>query len=243
MFDTDKIIAWLQSYFVPLVSVLAFFACIALGVLVFDNWTKNQEVKVKNQLGDFQKSLQDTIAQSEKIDSTDTENPLLDSKEKELVLTDEMRAKASAYKNAIEENKKYKITSYFAIDLAEFYHSYNEGEKAIELLTAFAKPTNKKTLYQLASFQLANYFMEDKKCEQALILLEQLLANASAKGLSLEASLQKGICLEHLGRYQEALKEYDKLAIENPDTYLARQAKDYKHLLVLKQKLNKKTSP
>jgi len=231
--DTDKIILWLQNHFVALLSSFVLFVCMGLGFIFFDKWSHSQEIKAKNQLSSFQKSLQDLMEEPEQKDPFDL---------KDLILTDEMKAQASLYKKAIEDNKKYKISVSFAIDLADFYYRYGEKTTAIELLSQFAKPTEKETLNQLASFQLASYYMNDKNCEQALSLFEKLLSNPFAEGFSPEARLQTGVCLEHLNRYQEAIKEYDRVAIENPDTYLGRQAKDYKQLLILKQKLNKENS-
>ena len=228
-------ILWLQNNFVVLLSSFVLFVFIGLGLIFFNKWNQSQEEKVKDSLVSFQKLLQN--------EEPEEANPFNLSKEKkDLVLTDEMKIQAAAYKKAIEKNKKYKISVYFAIDLADFYYRYGEKETAIELLSYFAAPKAKEALNQLASFQLASYYMNDNKCEQASSLFEKLLSNKSAEGFYNESRLQKAVCFENLGRYQEALKEYDILMIENPDTYMARQAKDYKNILILKQKLNPKNS-
>lgn len=233
-------ILWLQSNFAALLSSFAVFVFIGLGLIFFDKWNQNQEEKAKDSLVSFQKLLQN---EEPKEEEPEKKNPFnLSEEKKDLILTDEMKIQAAAYKKAIEKNKKYKISVYFAIDLADFYYRYGEKEAAIELLSYFAAPKAKEALNQLASFQLASYYMNEKKCERALSLFEKLLSNKSAEGFYNESRLQKAVCFENLGRYQEALAEYDILMIENPDTYMARQAKDYKNLLILKQKLNPKNS-
>lgn len=236
--DVAQIIAWLQSHF-KLLAVAVFLCVLAgLGYIFFNKWNESQEEKAKDSLVLFQKSLKDLEKSLEEEDSNLFDFP---QEEEELVLTDEMKTKAGAYKKALEENKKYKISLYFAIDLADFYYRYGETKTAIQLLSQFTSPLAKETLSQLASFQLASYYMNEKKCEPALDLFDKLLSNKSAKGFFKESQLQKGICLEKLNRYREALKEYDSLAVQNPGSYIGRQAKDYKRLLILKQKLNKKT--
>ena len=233
-------ILWMQNNFVVLLSSFVVLVFVGLGLISLNKWNQNQAEKVKNTLVSFQKSLQNITEEPEEPEETNPFN--LSEEKKDLLLTDEMKTQATAYKKAIEENKKYKISVYFAIDLADFYYRYGEKAIAIELLSHFAAPKAKEALSQLASFQLASYYMNDKKCEPALSLFEKLLSNKSAEGFYNESRLQKAVCLESLGRYQEALKEYDILIIENPDTYIARQAKDYKNLLILKQKLNPKNS-
>ena len=235
--NTNQIIIFLQNYFKVISAVFLFFVALGLAGLFFQNWNKNQEEKAKDRLLFVQKALQDLVKEPE-----EKENPFDISEEKELILTDEMKTRAEAYKQAINENKKYKISVYFAIDLADFYYRYGDKETAFQFLSPFSSPLSKNTLSQLVSFQLASYYMNDEKCDLALGLFEKLLSNKFAEGLFLETRLQKGICLENLNRYKEAIQVYDSLSIENPDTYMGRQAKDYKRLLILKQKLNDKNN-
>ena len=236
--NVDQIIGWLQNRFKILLSFFVLCVLIGLGGIFFEKWNKKQEEQIKDSLATFEKSLKSLVKEPE-----GQSNPFdLAEKEEELVFTDEMKTQAEAYKKAIEEKKKYKISAYFAIDLADFYYRYGEKETAIQLLSSFSSPPSKGTLGQLASFQLATYYMNDDKCDLALDLFEKIISNKSAEGFYKESRLQKAICLENLKSYESALQEYESLAVENPDTYIARQAKDYKRLLILKQKLNKEGS-
>ena len=233
--DINQIIVFLQK---RMKILLVLFACVVLVFLSFfflSKWKQNQEFQTKDRLRLFQESLKSLEKEPE------TKDNLFGIPEEvgDLVFTEEMKVQAKAYKQAILDNQKAQISSYFVIDLAEFYYRYGEKEEAMQLLSHFASPQSKQVLNQMASFQLASYFMNDKNCEKALDLFEKLLLNKSAEGFYNEVRLQKAICLEHLGRSQVALNEYDKMIIENPKTAIARQAKDYKKLLILKQKLNK----
>ena len=234
--NINQIIMFLQK---RMKILLVLFACIILVFLSFffvSKWKQNQEIQVKDRLRWFQESLKNLEKEPETKDNAFG----IPEEVGDLVLTEEMKIQAKAYKQAIQDNQQAQISSYFAIDLADFYYRYGEKETAVQLLSHFSLPQSKQTLSQMASFQLASYFMNDKNCDKALDLFEKLLLNKSAEGFYNEARLQKAICLEHLDRSQAALKEYDKIIIENPKTAISRQAKDYKKLLILKQKLNSK---
>ena len=236
--NTDQVISWTYRNFKVLLAISLLFVVAALLFITFNMVKKDREKVAKNTLISFQKSL-NSLIKKPKTESKAFALPLKE-EEKELVLTDQMKTQAQAYKQAIENHRKFKVTVYFAIDLADFYYRYGQKELAEDLLSDFSSPLAKKTLNQLASFQLAAYYMNEKECDRSLAIFEGLISNQSAKAFHLESRLQKGICLEHLNRYKEALAEYKSLSNESPDSYLSRQAKDYEKLLILKQKMEKK---
>ena len=236
--NMDQVISWIYRNFKVLLAVSILVVVVSLLFITFNILKKDREKTAKNTLISFQKSL-NSLIEEPKTKPNAFALPLQE-EEKELILTDQMKTQAQAYKQAIENHRKFKITVYFAIDLADFYYRYGQKELAADLLSDFSSPLAKNTLNQLASFQLASYYMNEKECDKSLTIFEELISNQSAKAFHLESRLQKGICLEHLNRYKEALAEYKSLSIENTDSYLSRQAKDYEKLLILKQKMGKK---
>ena len=150
-----------------------------------------------------------------------------------------MEQRAYSYEQAVRKNKKFQSAVAGAIDLADFYYRYGKKDQAKELLSLFASPLKKRSLYHLVVFQLAGYYMNEKNCKEALPLFSQLISNKKAKAFHLESRLQKAVCLEADGNYQLALEEYEQINIENSKDYIGRLANDYKKLLILKEKLKK----
>lgn len=235
----DSFILWFQKNFKALFAVCIVCLLAGLGAIAFISWENKQNEKTATALYTLQKSLKELVPEPQ------SKNQMLDrltKKDKPLVLTDEMLVRAKAYEKSIKENEKFKTTAYFAIDLADFYYQARETKKAKEILSPFAKAEQKDILYHLASVQLAGYYMNDSDCSKALALFEKIISNPSAKPFHFESRLQRGICFEFMKKYKEALQEYKMLSVENPDSYLGRQAKDYERLLSLKQKLKKPNS-
>ncbi|MBC6416102.1 MAG: tetratricopeptide repeat protein [Bdellovibrionales bacterium] len=233
----EQVTVWLYRNFKILLGLLILCTVIALSLTVYNKIRRDKEIKAKDNLLSFQKALNDLRGEPKKK----TELFNLNSREKDnLIFTDQMKIQAQAYRKAIEEHKNFKITLYFVIDLADFYYRYGQKDLAKELLSGFSFPLEKNTFNQMVSFQLASYYMNEKDCDKSLSLFEKLISNKFAKAFHVESRLQKGICLEHLNRPKEALTEYNRVSIENADSYLGRQAKDYKNLLILKQKLKEK---
>ena len=123
--------------------------------------------------------------------------------------------------------------------MADFYYRYGEREKAKELLSLFAFPKKVSSLYHLASFQLAAYYMDEKECKNALVLLSDLSLNKKAATFHLESDLQQALCLESMNRYEQALHKYEKILNKDPGGYTGRLAQDYKKLLILNKNLKK----
>ena len=82
--------------------------------------------------------------------------------------------------------------------------------------------------------------MDGGECEKALPLLQALGSNSKALVFHLEAGLREGLCLEDLNRLEEAKDSYEKISLQDPEGYTGRLAKDYKKLLILSEKLDKK---
>ncbi|MDE0092647.1 MAG: tetratricopeptide repeat protein [Oligoflexia bacterium] len=231
----EQLILWVRKNLKMILSAFVVAILLSVCFLTWNWWKKKQEYKAQVSLYRLQRSLQALLPEEE------TPFNFLKTKDvqKEFVLTKDMEQKALLYEQAIKRSQRFQTAVSFAIDLADFYYRYGQKEKAKEVLSLFAFPLKSHSLYHLAVFQLAGYYMNEKNCEKALPLLSQLSSNEKASAFHLESRLQKSLCLESMNRYTEALGEYEKLDSENPDSYIGRLAQDYKRLLILKEKLKK----
>ena len=233
-FTREQLILWIRENFRILISFFGIVVLIAVGVLTWNWLQKKQEYKARVSLYKAQQSLKALVKDEDKMASLEDKET-----EKKPVLSKEMEQKALLYEQAIKQSKKFQTAGLFAIDLADFYYRYEKKEKAKDILSLFALPLKSHSVYHLAVFQLANYYMDDKSCEKALSLFSRLSSNEKASAFHSEIGLQKALCLESMNRYKEALEEYEKLEIENSENYIGQLAKDYKRLLILKEKLKK----
>ena len=236
-FTREQLILWLGKNLKVILSVCVVTAVIAISVLTWNWLQKKREYKAQADLYTLKMSLKALTKED------DNKNPLSffkkESAEKELVLTEDIEQKALFYEQSIKQNQSFQTAVSFAIDLSDFYYRYGRKEKAKELLSLFALPLKKHSVYHLAVFQLASYYMNEKDCEKAFLLFSQLISNKKASAFHLESRLQRALCLEALNRSKEALEEYEKINIENSENYIGRLAQDYKKLLILKKKLKK----
>ena len=86
---------------------------------------------------------------------------------KTFVYSKDMKSLSQKYEESVKIYKNKKAAVVFAIDLADFFYLNNEKERARSLLSLFARPEKKSSIYHLASSQLANYYMDEKNCEKA----------------------------------------------------------------------------
>ena len=231
---SERIALWLRTHLKKILAIFFLSVLTGFAFIGWKEWKEREEKKIQNSLYELQKALKQLVDKAEgKQDEKQPDFlPDLD-QQKNLVLTEEMKEKASLYEEGLKQNLKSRVSAVSAIDLADFYYRYGETEKAKELLHLFALPEESSSIYHLASFQLAAYYMNEEKCEEALTLLEGLSSNKKASYLHLEISLQQALCLEHLGRYEQALHKYEDILNKDPEGYTGRLAEDYKKTLVL----------
>lgn len=236
----EQVVSWVQRNFRNILFVLSFLSLTALAFIGWSWREERQERKIQDSLYGLQHSLKKLLKEDDQ-GAKNLTNILESLKEKAPPpFTSEMKDKAFLYEQAIRQNQSRPVSVIFAIDLADFYYQRGEREKARELLSLFAFPTKPSHSYHLASFQLASYYMSDKKCEKALPLLSAIQKNEKAGYFHLESQLQQALCLEYLSRYEQALNKYEDIINKDPEGYTGRLARDYKKLLVLKRNLKEK---
>ena len=240
--SVEKLFLKFKSNFKIFLSI-AVVAVVSVGAAFgWSFFQKQQKEKAVSILYERQKALKSLIKEPEK-------DSLSFLKQESLDFNKEMEQSAIEYEKAIAAYKSFELTAYFAVDLADLYYRSGKKEKAKSLLSLFSVQKNKRFLFfpspmsslsQLALFQLVAYLMDSKECEKALSLLDLILSEPSAKAFYSEARLQKALCLQSFKRYDEAILEYQQIALENPDSYVGRQAEGFEKILILEKKLNSK---
>ena len=237
---SNQIAFWMRVRIKTILLALFFIVLMACAFIGWNRWKEEQENRIQDSLYAFQKSLHVLVGDPERQSKEKNLNLLTNSgKHKPPVFNQEMKDKARSYEEAIRENQKSRISAVYAVDLADFYYQRAESKKAKELLALFAFPEKSSSIYHLASFQLVNYYMDDKECSKALELLSVLVLNKNAVPFHLEGNLQEALCLEHLNRYEQALHKYEAVINKDPEGYTGRLAQDYKKLLILNRNIKK----
>ena len=235
---------WMQNNFLAIVVIIGVlvvgFVCAAL----FFEWQRAQEKKIHGNLYEMQRSLDAAAIKANGEDYKKMQsNPyafLLKNKDKEFVYSDEMKASAQSYESVLKNYQNKKAGVSFAIKLANFYYMHGQKEQARNLLVSFAQAKKRNVIYHLSAFQLANYYMNDKECDKAISLWNDLIKNKKAKHLHKEAYKQSAICYEYQKNYIAARKAYEEILNKYPNDLDTQPVKKYIHLLNLKQKLETK---
>lgn len=240
-FSSEAFVIWLSRELNRILWLMAFISFTIVAFLIWNQYQNTENKKLENALYVQQAALKQLIEKSEPVQKEpDKENPFQDiPDQKPKIFSKPMKEQASSYARLIKAHPGRVSAASFAGDLADFYWQREERAEAIDLLLPFAQAKKSLNIYHLLSFQLASYYMDEKKCEAAIPLLSALITNEKARFLHLESRLQKAICLEHLKRREAALHEYESI-IHQDSGYLGRVAQDYKRLLILKNQLKEK---
>jgi predicted negative regulator of RcsB-dependent stress response len=140
-------------------------------------------------------------------------------------------ANRTAVEAFIEKNKNTSMAMSAAILLADFYSQEKNEAKAAEILA-------KNTLASVSSFVEALYLYRKSvslertgKCDLAIKELDTLISTKTTQFLQAEARLQKALCLEQVGKKDEAKAEYEQISKNFADTEAGKNAKKYLRLL------------
>ncbi len=243
-FTIQSINLWIYENFknILIVAGILLLTLITAGVIL--EWQKKREKLLYSDLYEMQKKLQ--IA-GEKVNGKNYRKQSGDlssflskkEKKKSLIYSEDMKSLAQKYEKKIQINKGRKASAASAIDLANFFYLNNEKERAISLLSLFAFPKKKSSIYHLVAFQLATYYMDENNCEKALTVLKSLIANKKAISFHADSYFQSALCYEEMKNYKEAKNLYTKLIKDQNSEFDKQKFQEYIHLLTLKQKLEK----
>ncbi|MGI9549494.1 MAG: tetratricopeptide repeat protein [Bdellovibrionales bacterium] len=245
--NINSIYSWvakhLKSLFIGFVTILL----VLIGGGVFLEWKSNHEKKLYGDFYLLQKQLQMAGEKANGKDYRKKNKDLVqlmksfnEKNPKKDTYSQEMKDIATKYESFIQDYKGQKIGTVFAIDLADFFYSNDEKARAQDLLALFAFPKKKSTLYQLASFQLANYHMNEKNCEEALKIWQDLSTNKKAPSFHKDSKIQSALCYENSKEYKKAKDLYLEIIKKNPNALDKQKIQESIYFLTLKQKIEAK---
>ncbi len=241
----QSINSWIYQNFKFLLIVvgICLFCLIAGGV--FLEWQSSHIKKVYGELYKIQRKLQvageKANGKNYRKQNKDISSFLNKAKDKKsFVYSEDMKSLSQKYEEILKNYKGQKVGAVFAIDLADFFYLNGEKERALSLLSLFTFPKKKSSIYHLVSFQLANYYMDEKNCEKALAIWKPLRTNKTAVSFHKNAHLQSALCHEQMKNYAEAKKLYTKIIKNSFNELDKKKFQEYIYLLTLKQKLENK---
>jgi predicted negative regulator of RcsB-dependent stress response len=114
------------------------------------------------------------------------------------------------------------------LQMAQIYDELGQKEKAYEVLNTYQnKVESSDLLTPLFFYRLGIGAEKLGKCDQAIQSWERILKNPKAAFLHAETMLQKGLCLEQLGKKDEAKAAYTSLENDYADTDAGKSAQKY----------------
>lgn len=239
--STDKITQWLFQNFKLVLSVIAIAVIGLVSSVSFMEWSKKKEKQIFGEFYIIQKSLlQAGQAANGKDYGNEDSNPynfLKKKKDKTLVYSEQMDSIAQTYTQKVKDYKRYKAAAVAAIDLADFFYKHKKKEEAKQVLSVFASKKKCSTVYNLLHMQLAYYHMNDKNCDQALVLWKKIASNKRAETFHKEAHKQMAFCYEEQNNYEEAKNNYEMIIKNYPNDLDLKSIKNHLQIMTLKQKL------
>lgn len=241
----QAIMRWIQAHLKAVAALVVIFIILLVSVPLFFQWQKKQNKKIYGELYSLQMSLQKAGVKSNdknyRVANANPYNWLTKTEnKKKLIYSPEMVSLAQSFEQKIKTYQSRKAGAVFAIDLANFYNLHNKKEKAKNLLLPFAQAKKSSSIYHLASFQLATYYMDNKQCDEALPLWKNLIDNKRAGYIHQEAHIQSALCYEQQKNYTEAKNHYNLIAKKSLNRFELKKIKQRLYLMTLKQKLESK---
>lgn len=120
-----------------------------------------------------------------------------------------------------------------AILLANFLEQNEKEKEALEVLEMIKTKKADSMTDALYLYRLALGHERNNACDQAIQVLDRILSTKDLKILKPQSLLQKALCLEKVGRKDEARAEYKKLSSSYGDTEQGKKAEKYLILMDL----------
>ena len=235
-----RIIRWIEQELKPILGLCGLIIVGGVGALSWSQWSDYENQKLYSKLNVFKVKLNLAIKEANKgEDFRNKETVLYKMFKKEVaqpIYSETMNQIALEYEQNINEVIGKKVTGIFAIDLADYFYQKKETQKAQNLLSSFIKNKKPKTFVQLAYMQLISYYIDQNKCNEALILLDKITNTKTAKPFHAEAFVQKGICYGELKQWGQAKKMYEKSLDLSDEPFHRRIVSNYLRILKFNQK-------
>ncbi len=132
-------------------------------------------------------------------------------------------------------------TAEAALVLSEIYEEYGQPLKGAEALAKVAQELkHQNILHEVVSMRAGDLWATEKNCDKALTFWAPLAEKSGF--ISEPAQLKMGVCLQEVGRLDEAKKWFEKLRANSPNSVEGFNAKRYLRFLEFKTK-NQETTP
>ncbi len=138
------------------------------------------------------------------------------------------RAQLEAF---LDKHKSTSSAISAAVLLADHYSSKDNEEKALSVLEKNAVGSPKSFVDALYLYRKSISLERLGKCDTAITVLDKLISAKHAIYLQADARLQKALCLEQVGKVEEAKVEYENVSKNFADTEAGKNAKKYLRLL------------
>ncbi len=143
--------------------------------------------------------------------------------------------------NFIKEHKGSNASGEAALTLSEIYDEYKQPEKgASALKDVLENWGSKNVLYYVMQMRAGDLYAGTSDCEKA-ISFWQVVAN-SKSFIAKQAQLKLGVCLQKVGRVEEAKQWFNQLQEEDPNSSEGFSAKRYLRFLKFKSKVEQEPS-
>ena len=122
-----------------------------------------------------------------------------------------------------------------ALSLSEIYAEYNQAEKGAKAVgLALSQWKNKNVLYYVMQMRSGDLWATVNQCDKA-VPYWQVVAN-SESFIAQQAQLKLGVCLQEIGKIEEAKKWFEKIKAKAPNSTEGFSAKRYIRFLEFKTK-------
>lgn len=141
----------------------------------------------------------------------------------------------------IQENKGYNASAEAALTLSELYSDYAMAEKGAEVLTKVLGDWSKKNVvFDVMQMRSGDLLASADKCDKAIEHWQKVATKESF--VKSQAQLKMGVCLQKLGRIDEAKTWFEKINSDDPNSTEGFNAKRYIRFLEFKSQ-NQKNDP
>ncbi|MEM7645407.1 MAG: tetratricopeptide repeat protein [Pseudomonadota bacterium] len=198
------------------------------------NYTKKKD--------DFAKAKQEAEAEKSKKDDKQAkkgEEKKEDKKTSTLAqatgdITKDYGAEVEQLNQFISRYKDSKAAAEAALTLSEIYDEYDMPEKGAEILgTALKQNSEKDILYYVMQMRSGDLWASANNCEKAVSYWQVVAGSDSFIGE--QAQLKLGVCLQELGRYDEAKNWFEKIKAKSPNSAEGFSAKRYLRFIQFKE--------
>tara|TARA_B100001248_G_scaffold262269_1_gene257109 strand:- start:4441 stop:5115 length:675 start_codon:yes stop_codon:yes gene_type:complete len=188
------------------------FALIVVTVLAFQGYhwlEKRQEIKA-NEAYYFLKARNQITDNTENLSKKEVQDSI---------------------RQFIKDHASRSVAKSAALDLAKYYESIDNFKAAYETLSLVQVKKISSIMDGLYKYRLAVSMQKNQDCQQAISVFDEIINSRKQADLIAPSMLQKALCLENIGKKDEAMAAYENLISTYGDTDTGKKAEKYLILL------------